>query len=53
MMDVRVKDAIRKLPKLIEDQALEIKKIQESQAYMKEQLRAIKKSVTRKYKKSE
>ena len=54
-LDPTTKDAIRQIPvlkKAIEAQALEIKKIQESQAYMKEILREIKKSVTRKYTKS-
>ena len=52
MIDVRTKDAIRKLPKLFEAQALEIQNLKDSLAYMKEVLREIKKTVTRGYNKT-
>lgn len=56
MTDPRVTDAVRKIPelfKLIEAMNLELTKVREDNAYMKEQLRAIKKTVTRKYDKKD
>lgn len=52
-MDPRTKDAIRATPPLLEKLVAEIQQLKADQKasddYMKEQLRAIKKSVVRKY----
>lgn len=56
MNDPRITDAVRKIPELIkkiDDLTLLTTKLREDNTYMKDLLRQIKKSVTRKYEKNE
>lgn len=53
MNDPRTTDAVRKLPPVLEALSNDMKTLKEDNKYMKEMLRAIKKSVVRKYGKGE